>query len=579
MSLLGKLRLWLASQGARRVRTAIIVFLTLLLSIWLREVYQPLGVWATYDDVLFLRLATASPWLGNYDALTLAKGAFFPIFIALNKALGLPLKLVEHVVYLLASIWMARMAAHAVGRHRVFFTVLLVLALSPLPWMSVGGLRITREPLYQSLTMALFASGAAYLLSSRMQPRLGIVLGLLGGCYWLTREEGVWLLPALSILAVPTLSRGISSLRQHQSLSWRQAIRMVGMPLAGFLLVVLTVNSINWLSYGVFRNNELRSGHFVTAYGALSRIKHDEWKRYVVFPLDARRRAYAVSPAARELAPYFESSLAENWIMTSRGYPQPWGCAVQQEQCNDEILSGWFIWALRDAVAMAGHYGSAKAADAYYKRLAREINAACDRRAFPCHEPRNTLAPPWRGHYTRDTLKASGDVLMTLIRLNDGQVGVPSSPLTSEQAHYFKLTINSPVSGFDGEDTTLEANHQHPEDLRFELTRYIGLAYAYFSPLLAMVSLGSYVFLLFVRSRVKSLCVLDNAILILTALLAAIFSRVGLLGFLEATSLPSNNMLYLLPVVPIYFLFVIVSIVTGLAVIRHIIGGRSALAP
>jgi len=34
------------------------------------------------------------------------------------------------------------------------------------------------------------------------------------------------------------------------------------------------------------------------------------------------------------------------------------------------------------------------------------------------------------------------------------------------------------------------------------------------------------------------------------ALMAAIVTRVGLLGFLDATSIPSNNMLYLSPVVP-----------------------------
>ena len=35
-----------------------------------------------------------------------------------------------------------------------------------------------------------------------------------------------------------------------------------------------------------------------------------------------------------------------------------------------------------------------------------------------------------------------------------------------------------------------------------------------------------------------------------SALVAAVAARVVLLGFLEATSIPSNNMLYLLPVVP-----------------------------
>ncbi len=395
MSLLGRLLPRLATANARHVWTTTFVAATLLLSIWLRSVYQPFGIWATYDDALFIRLATADSWLGDYDALTLAKGAFFPLFLALSKTCGLPLKLVEQVVYLFASVLMARMAAQTIGRRWVFFAVLPALAFSPLLWMSVGGLRITREPLYQSLTMALLAVAVPYLLSSQVRLRLGIALGLLGGCYWLTREEGLWLLPALSILAIPILSRGIDSLRQRRPLPWRQAMYLVGMPLAGFLSVVLCVNSINWLSYGVFRNNELRSGHLPEAYGALARIKHDEWRRYVVFPRESRQWAYAASPAARELAPYLERRNGQRWVATSRGYPKPWGCADDPQTCSDEILSGWFVWALRDAAAAAGHYRSAKDADAYYTRLADEINAACAARpsvSRPAHDPGAGLA-------------------------------------------------------------------------------------------------------------------------------------------------------------------------------------------
>ena len=43
---------------------------------------------------------------------------------------------------------------------------------------------------------------------------------------------------------------------------------------------------------------------------------------------------------------------------------------------------------------------------------------------------------------------------------------------------------------------------------------------------------------------------LDAGLVIVSALIAAVGSRVILLGFLDATSIPSNNMLYLVPVVP-----------------------------
>src|SRR5688500_11594314 len=58
---------------------------------------------AGHDDLLFVRLAEnlrKGDWLGGYDSLTLAKGAAFPMFMALNSLTPLPLKFTEHAAYL-----------------------------------------------------------------------------------------------------------------------------------------------------------------------------------------------------------------------------------------------------------------------------------------------------------------------------------------------------------------------------------------------------------------------------------------------------------------------------------------------
>lgn len=556
--------------------TALTVLAIALASLWLRAAYPTLGVWAPSDDGLFIRLARADRWLGDYDSLTLAKGAFFPLFLALNKVCGFPLKLFEHALYLLASLLAAHAAARLADRRRLFLPAFAVLALSPVPWMFEGGSRVTREPLYQILSLALVALAALYLLGDRMRFRLGLGLGLVGGCYWLTREEGVWLLPALAVLVAFALAREFKRSRPVEVAAFKAAARHVGPPLAGFLAVVLLVNSINWLAYGVFRNNDFRSGPFAHAYGALARIKHDEWKRYVVFPRDVRRRAYSVSPAARELEPYFEGDLGRRWIESSRGYAAPWGCTGRPEACNDEILSAWFLWALRDAVAMAGHYRSAAEADAFYVRLAGEIDAACERQTIPCRDARDTLAPVWRGHYTRDALKASGDVLATLVGLGGGQVGVLPSDLTPEQAAIFRQVIHGPLSGIDDKDMTREGWTGRLDEWRGELTRAIAAWYARLSPWLFVAALASYVPMAWIA--IKSGPVSKNVMAVATALLAAIFSRVGLLGFLDATSIPSNNLLYLLPAVPIYLLFIVVAIATGADTLRAVVRGRRPMS-
>ncbi len=62
------------------------------------------------------------------------------------------------------------------------------------------------------------------------------------------------------------------------------------------------------------------------------------------------------------------------------------------------------MWAFRDAVAAAGHYKSGGSAMAYYRRLASEVNGACETHRLDCVPPRATLLPVWHREYDRPLL-------------------------------------------------------------------------------------------------------------------------------------------------------------------------------
>lgn len=553
---------------------AIVILAIAIISLWLRAAYLPMGLWGAYDDALFVAMADsikAGKWLGTYDHLVLAKGAMFPIFMAANSLTGLPLKVSEHVLYLMAALFAATTSARLTRQAWLLIPAFAILALTPTAWMVEGGARVTREPLYMVLTLTLLFAAVRYSTASARGYGLAIALGVVGGCFWLTREEGIWLLPALAVMFLPLVVKGVRNLRGGCSGYWRRAAIAVCVPVTAFLSVVMSVNLINLAVYGVFRNNELRSGPFVRAYGALSRISNGEWRRYVIFPNEARQRAYVVSPAVKELMPYFEGPGAARWVQASHDYPKPWGCREESQACNKEILSGWFVWALRDAAKTAGYYGSAAEADAYFSRIADEVNAGCEHQVIPCREPRNTLAPVWRGHYMRDTLVASREILSTLIHLNGGQIGVPASVLTSEQAAIFRSAIHGGLRGIDDMDEPTVGWQHDVREMRLALMRGIATFYAIASPWLFGLALASYCFILLAAGRIKSARVSGNAVVIMTALLAAILSRVAVLGFLDATSIPSNNLLYLLPAVPIYLLFIVLSIAIAIAAIWNVV--------
>ncbi len=386
------------------------ILLITALSLWLRQALpiEALGE-AAIDDALFVKLARSlarGQWLGEYDRYTLSKGPGYPLFIALNFYLGLPLKLAEQLFYLAAAAALSGVMARWVGRWAALVTFVLI-AFNPVQW--TGLVRVLREGIYGAEALLLFALAARLFLLERGAPLgqplggrrgLPLALGATFAAYWLTREEGVWLLPSLGLMVLFWL------IDRHAV--WRAAAprprrwllgeaRYLGLPLAVVLAAIGLVNTLNWTHYGVWTSNDFaRSPGFVAAYGAIARIDTGEADPLLLFTKQARALAYQVSPAARELEEPFETMRAAAWAKPSCTFAPPGNPRYCQE-----IISGFLPWALREVVTDLGYYDDARRAEAYYQRLATEVNAACDAGQLPCLPPRATLLPPlpagWEG--------------------------------------------------------------------------------------------------------------------------------------------------------------------------------------
>lgn len=421
-----------AVSGTRLVAAWIVVA---LLSLWIRLGFPVHAIAdAGVDDALFIRLARSlqsGNWLGPYDNLTLAKGMFYPLFIATTSFLSIPLRIAEHATYLAAAALGAGLVQRRTGQRWLGFLLFVALAFNPSLWSPFLA-RVIRENLYVSLSLILVVLTVAAAFPARAWNvwrglGLGVALGLVGAGYWLTREEGIWLMPALAMVVLTALG-GVS---WGSALSRRARLGAMAMPLltAGlvFMAGIGTVSWVNAWKYGVFETSEFKSTAFQRGYGALARIRPMQWRRLVVFPHDARERAYGVSPAARELAPYFEGAGGEGWRRV--GCTQSW--MLDPAACP-EILAGWFMWALRDAVTAAGYGQSAVAARDYYMRLADEIDAACGDGKLDCLPPRTTLAPPFRSHYVLDAVASATVLLQQLFTMREGPIG--SAPSTGPRA-------------------------------------------------------------------------------------------------------------------------------------------------
>ena len=427
----------------------IVVSLVSAFSVWLRTGFPLTAMPVFYhDDHLFVSLARsleAGHWLGPYDNLTLAKGMFYPVFIVISSWTSIPLKVAEQIVYLGASALAAGVVRRIVGGNRLSLLLFVALAFNPVVW-NPDMARVLRQGLYLSLCLAMIALVVVLAFPPAGPKQRSFVhvdlpaisLGLISAAYWLTREEGVWLLPAIFVvLAIavtgifwPPYALATGGAESEGRAARMQAIaRPLILAVAVFIAADFAVAGLNYHYYGIFETSEMRAKSFVRAYGALSRIKHDTWRPLITFPKDARQRAYAVSAAAREIQPYMEGATGDRWLQITCNFGAVKPC--------DEVQAGWLMWEFRDAVADAGHYRTGADAMRYYKALADQIDHACDTKAIPCLPARTTLQPPFRWEYLHWTYGIGKKIAPIVFQMKDGPIGSAPSAGTTQDLAYF----------------------------------------------------------------------------------------------------------------------------------------------
>ena len=542
------------------------------------------------DDGLFVRLAGSvlrGAWLGPYDNLTLAKGPFYPIFLAGLARVDLPFLTGQALAYV-ASAWvLAWGVARATGSTSIAALAGCVVVLDPIMF-AAGLLRPTREGVFVPLTMLL---GGLLLLWLFAEPRRGtarvalaIVFGLLLAAFWTTREEGAWFVPTLA------LAWGYRILAGMRRGGRRGGIRE-GWPVALALVVaaggVGTVALLIRAFYGSADVVEITQPAFLAGYGALARVSEDRAPPFVAVSRAALARAAAISPLVARLQPTFAS--AEGRIMADVG------CQAHRiVPCDGEIRTGWFMWVLRDAVAAAGGYRNARTARAFYLRMAEEIGAACSDGRLRCSRLRATMVPPFAWRAIPATLAAAAEITRFVAML-DG-MSLPGRPVTCAAAH--PLAICAQYAAFfhllGTKLFVLPTYFLHPAEgaayLRWQaetatlpsaataerVLRSVARLQALFRRVLpwwlgaAAVAFAGAAGLAIRRAR------LDGTTAAAAFCLFVAASRVVFLAYVQAVAFPTINVHYLSPAYPFLLLFCMLAplALTGALAARH--GPRAA---
>lgn len=352
------------------------------IKLWLADARPLEGLAGSHhDDLWFLQKARSildGQWMGGYDHLTLIKGPVYPLWIALTASIGVPLLFAQQLLYAAACVAARGAVAPAMPSAAARAAMFVVLLFNPMTFADDVATRATREFLYLTLAVLVFAGVAGAVLRVGGERRHGVPWAILAGvalaAFWHTREEGVWLLPLLGFAALALLVR----IRDR-----RRALLILAIPLTIFASTHIAIRTVNGVTYGIDEIVEFQDESFLRAYGSLTAVRQMPTRPRIPVPKEVRERVYAVSPSFAELRPFLEGDLGARWAR------------VSDEQGKGEIAGAWFMWALREAVADAGYYKRGGAAvRQYYDRVSGEIDAARRAGRLDAREPRASLMPP-----------------------------------------------------------------------------------------------------------------------------------------------------------------------------------------
>lgn len=517
---------------------------------------------ANHDDALFINLARhilGGRWLGPYNELTLAKGPMYSLFIAGSFLLGIPLFTAQHLLYIAACGFLTRAFRLLVPNRWFLLGLFAVLLFNPVTYDASTHSRVLRQDILHSLVLMIVASLVG-LYACREQPTKRLIpwillLGITLPAFWLTREEGVWLMPCVIPLWV-----FIAYTIWRQKPADRMArLALLVVPALMWLSGLAIVAGLNKAYYGVFTTCEFRRSEFKDAFGAMLRTAPKDYPAYLPITREGREKLYAVSPTFAQLREHLEGPTGEAWAGIAE-------FVTHKPAAEREIAMGWLMWALRRAVVETGHGKNAAEAMAFYENMAREINAACDRGLIPARTKISGFLPPMEKNQWQSFINALPKTIKYFVSFSDiTPVINGGSAGTTEELTWFADLTRGRLSPGPG-TPPIPRRQARFDQFRIGILAQITTLYATITPwilplgLVAMLA-GSVAMLLKRR--------LDFFVLLSLGQLASNIAIIVIVALIDATSFPALNTGYFTGGYALWPLFVFVSWVTLKNLLTH----------
>lgn len=538
---------------------------------------------AQYDDRLFIDLARdigSGDWLGSYNVRTLIKGVVYPVWVAVNSKLGVPLLFAAHCLYIGACFSLIFCYKKKFNNISLFILYLIILY-NPMSFTDGVMTQAIRSNIYPALALMIVGS-LSYLIFNRSRAviqnvYMAILFGFLFPLFWFTREESLWMAPLLVMVFIYMFKNQPDGLLGYKRYLHGMLPTFIAMFV--FTCVVFALTSTNNYFYGAPVTLEIKSHAFKKAYGALLRIKHDgsEDTTAIPVPKKLRQKIYQTSPAFRELEPFFKGSRGRSWadiLYHCRHQLEKYYSPAELQQIladslqvdntgvwikvwddarekKGEIFAPWFIWAFREAVFEAGYSTLPKAQD-YYDRLSSEIYYACKEGKLECFPLRASLMPPWNDRYVFPLAKALATGIIRMATFKGFNPVPELSVGDQESMNLFRQITHEELWPVDSKISSLRS-----KDYRFKILAGLGVVYGKIVPGLALISILRYFFMVL---KLKLSVVCDEIWGINTGLLFSILLLLLALSYIHITSFPALLVRYMAPLYPLMLLFIFLSL-------------------
>ncbi len=359
-----------------------------------------------HDDWIMVHLADtlgSGQWLGEYNDLTLTKGMFFPLYLAVCNFLHLSYLNVTALFYTAGCMIFVYGVRPLLKRDRACALLYLVLLWNPISYSVQAFQRVYRNSISHAQVLLIFGGFLAVYLRRKEPLRkslfwiLPAVFGTVSFFY--TREDAIWVLPFLGVFLLVYLGSILGLWRKDRQRQYIWKGLLVFLPFFFLWFGGELIASQNEKYYGVHTVNELQDSGFSEMYRSMMAVKPEEEIPGVTITNEKIARMCAVCPTLKELEPYFQSS-KEYWA-GEEGDPEGW-----------EVRDGWVFWIIRTALAQAGYYRDGATADAVCLQIRDELEAAMDAGLLERQATMpSTYMSPWRKGYLGDLFGALGKAL------------------------------------------------------------------------------------------------------------------------------------------------------------------------